>query len=495
MSTDNALSLHIAQRLGDLFGLHFSENQWGTMWLNLQEVARELGRETVSTQAWDWLLDASVSSFDQDVLARHFTVGETYFFREKVALDFFLHLLFRNGMHNNGLRIWCAGCSSGEEPYTLAILLRENLAQLASLPITIIGTDINPEALIKAEAGLYSAWSFRETSPEVKRKYFQPRGRFFQIDPVIRQMVRFEKYNLAFPGPVVPNWLNLPFDFIFCRNVLMYFRPEVAKKVSSLFFQNLLDGGWLIPGQVELNDDYFPHFQKDAFNKGFFYQKLREKKYPISAPVLPMDDGLPKKNRSRISSRVSSQIVHHPVAESNSPVRAVESERPTGSARADLFNLLSGLFAEGRYEECAKQCRSELDLDPLQKDILGLLAKCLANRGKLEEAALLAEKLIDMDPIDAGHYYLYGTILMELAEWEQAEVVLRKCLFLHPDLSAAQFAMGTVLRQMGQSLLANRHFAQLLKRLQSLPNDDAVWGMDGITVGQLRESVPILSTQ
>jgi chemotaxis protein methyltransferase CheR len=146
------------------------------------------------------------------------------------------------------LRLLSAGCASGEEAYSLAILLkRQGRAQ--ALDFEIQGLDLNPEGLTKARCARYSPWSLRETPVEVRERWFQKHGRDYQLDDSIRSAVRFDQHNLILSSPTL-----LParsFDIIFCRNVLMYFTSEHASAIVAQLARALAPGGFLFLGHAE----------------------------------------------------------------------------------------------------------------------------------------------------------------------------------------------------------------------------------------------------
>ena len=181
-----------------------------------------------------------------EILANHLTVGETYFFRdkelfktlEKPVLSKLIQSRHRSGRH---LRVWSAGCSTGEEPYSVAILLSKMIPDLRDWNITILATDISPLALQKAAGAVYGHWSFRDVQPEIQNGFFNQReDGHFELLPRIREMVTFSYLNLV--EDTYPSLFNNTnaMDIIFCRNVLMYFVPELAGKVARNFHRSLV---------------------------------------------------------------------------------------------------------------------------------------------------------------------------------------------------------------------------------------------------------------
>lgn len=187
-------------------------------------------------------------------LINQLTTNETYFFRESNQLRVFAGECLgevRDRKLKSGdrsLRIWSAGCSSGEEPYTLAIMLLESLKDRLLWNIEIVGTDIDTEVLAKARTAVYSERSVKDVSPDLLKKYFSPSPAGFALQPVARTMVTFRHLNL-FESIQMRQMRN--FDFIFCRNVLIYFDDMSRKTVVAGFYDSLHSGGFIYLGHAE----------------------------------------------------------------------------------------------------------------------------------------------------------------------------------------------------------------------------------------------------
>ena len=182
------------------------------------------------------------------------TTNETYFFREDQQLKVFLDhclpeiLAVKRQSGDNRIRIWSAGCSSGEEPYTLAILLREGIPDISAWKVEIIANDIDTDILQKAREGYYQDRSLRFVSPYIVKKYFKQDNGNYIIDPAIKQMVQFYHMNLM-DSPRMRLLRNM--DFIFCRNVLIYFDDVSRKAVMANFYDSLNPGGYIYLGHSE----------------------------------------------------------------------------------------------------------------------------------------------------------------------------------------------------------------------------------------------------
>ncbi len=179
-------------------------------------------------------------------LQTEFTVSETHFYRIAPQIELLKNMilpeLIRLNHTQRQLRFWSAGCSSGEEVYTLLMLLEE-IGGVQTWDIQVLGTDLNPNVLELARAGNYGHWSFRDTPLEVIERFFEVKGAKYQVREDLRTRAVFEVHNL-----LVPLAADQKFDLILCRNVTIYFSPETAQGVYQNLARQLLPGGWLILG-------------------------------------------------------------------------------------------------------------------------------------------------------------------------------------------------------------------------------------------------------
>jgi chemotaxis protein methyltransferase CheR len=192
------------------------------------------------------------------------TINETYFFREYAQLQSFAEVCLPDvverkiGQGKRSLRIWCAGCSSGEEAYTLAIIMREMLDDFDRYAIDIVATDIDKVILQSARTAIYSDRSVKEVPPEYLKKYFSREGESYRLGKLVKDMVTFEHLNLS-DKPALRQYRS--FDFIFCRNVLIYFDEQSRKQVTDHFYTALVPGGYIFLGSSESPSRVTPAFK------------------------------------------------------------------------------------------------------------------------------------------------------------------------------------------------------------------------------------------
>jgi chemotaxis protein methyltransferase CheR len=183
-------------------------------------------------------------------------VGESHFFRTRAQFEALrrdvLPELIGARRESRRLRVWSAGCATGQEPYSIAILLERLLPDIDGWDVRILGTDISTRALETARQGRYRRWSFREVPEEIERAYFIARGEEREVIPRIRKRVHFARLNLVgdrYPSPL-SNTADI--DLVLCRNVLIYFESSLATRVVGRLADALADGGWLVLAPAEV---------------------------------------------------------------------------------------------------------------------------------------------------------------------------------------------------------------------------------------------------
>ncbi|MEW6488614.1 MAG: protein-glutamate O-methyltransferase CheR [Thermodesulfobacteriota bacterium] len=238
----------LAQELYRRCGLVFEGGQRHLFRKRIERRAGELGYPSPEHYAAD--LGRRLGESEYERLIELLTVNETFFFREeehfRALLEVFWPQWTRVGI--DPIRVWSAASSTGCEPYTLGILLRERGLLGAGRPrVEILGTDLNNRVLSEAREGLYGDFSLRNTTPYYREKYFRKEGHLYRLDPEVRALVTFRRFNLLRPDPVPPN----SFHAILCRNVLIYFDLEAKRRAVGVLARALAPAGVLAVGRSE----------------------------------------------------------------------------------------------------------------------------------------------------------------------------------------------------------------------------------------------------
>jgi chemotaxis protein methyltransferase CheR len=490
----SVLSSHLIEEVSefvaDKIGLYFPPNRWGDLQRGLIPAMSEMGFTDLATFV-DRLLSTPLTKQQVDVLASHLTVGETYFFREKKTLEVLaervLPELIRS-RRNNGrrLRLWSAGCCTGEEPYSLVILLQQAIPDLKNWRVGILATDINPGFLRKAAGGVYGEWSFRQTPAWFKERYFKrtPDGRY-EILPEIKRFVTFAQLNLV-ADPVRSLMADTnAMDLIFCRNVLMYFSPRQAQKVVRNLWSALVDGGWLVVGCGEGSPALLSKFVRLNVDGVTLYQKSRTTCRAHSNQNNDCTDRWASVQFVATSDAAFESGATH--SEIPLPDQAMPNEVPD---RADDEQLAStvALYQSGRYAEAVDTLLASVS-QPGRNDpeAFSLLVRSLANQGKLDAAVVWCDRWLTADKLNSAGHYLRAVILQELGETEEATRSLRRTLYLNPQFVLAHFALGNLMRSRGKAADATRYFANASTLLRDLQADDVLPESDGLTAGRLSE--------
>ena len=444
-------------------GLHFQRERWPELIRGIDLAAADLGFSDAAT-CMRHLLSADLTRTQIEVLASHLTVGETYFFREPrsfevLANDVLPELIQTRRAEGRSLRIWSAACCTGEEAYSIAILLDQLLPDLADWNVTILATDINPHFLRRAGEGLYKEWSFRGVGREVQDRYFTREAGGLRIHPRIRSMVTLSYHNLVEDRfPSIDSNTNA-MDIVLCRNVLMYFSPDRARAVVGYLHRALRDGGWLIPSAVDGSPPLFAPFVLVDVKGATFYRK-RE------VPSLPAHPAA-----SIVVQRV-------PVP----PDRSAES-------RPDAYQAASAFHDQGRYAEASETLIEHLSDERQDVPAMLLLARTYANQGRLAEALQWGTKVVAADRLSAGHHYLLAMIQQEMGALADAAASLHRALFLDPQFVLAHFASANLARIEGKRPEARKHYRNTLRLLEGRRSGDILPESEGLTVERLQEIV------
>lgn len=460
----SSLLLRLSELVAEQTGLNFPQERWGDLERGIAAAAPDFDfsdRESCVR----WLLSVPLTRNTREILATHLSVGETYFFREKQNLEILEEQILppllqaRRQNEQQRLRIWSAGCCTGEEAYTLAILLDRLIPDLQEWNITILATDFNPKFLRKAAQGIYSDWSFRDAPGWLRGRYFtKDKDGRYEIIPRIRKMVTFSYLNFA--DDVYPSLSNNTgaMDVIFCRNVLMYFSAQRAKQVVGNFHRALVDGGWMIVSATEASHRLLSLFAPVEFPGAVLYRKQRNTEFrkPKPAPDISEHPFL------QSSWEADTAPVSQPIVQSE-PIQVPPIDRTP--------------------EPQTQASETETPL---------IMARNCANQGRLSEALEWCEKAITADKMNPSHHYLQATILQEQGLHDIAIQSLMRALYLDPDFVLAHFSLGNLHQSQGRYREAQRYFGNVLALLRNHSSDETLTEADGLTVGRLAEIITSL---
>ena len=427
-------------------------------------------------------LSASPRGSDEfRALAEQLTINETFFFRNADNFRAFAETVLperiRARTQEKRLRILSAGCASGEEPYSLAALVREGLPDLGLWDVKIIGIDVNPAVLAKAIQARYSAWSLRATSEDAKRRYFRADGPDFVLAPAIQKMVLFEERNLVDEDLLF--WQSLSCDVVFCRNVLMYFTPDQARDVVRRISQALLPGGFLFLGHAETLRGLTQEFRLCHTHDTFYYRRrdVSEAVVATATWVGPRreqtEDSLPAVLESAVSwvdviQRASERIATLADGRARSPDQDAPRPSPAGQAAStaaartwDLGLVLEAVRQERFSDALDLVCSLPPDSheDP---DALLLRAVLLTNNGRLDESEEVCRRLLALDELNAGAQYLMALCREHAGDSTGAIEHGQTAIYLDAGFAMPHLHLGIMAKRSGDAATAQRELGQAL---------------------------------
>lgn len=479
-------------------GLSYHDKQENELHNKIKSAAKEFNFDNTENFI-TWLINQTLTPEQTKKLATFLTIGETYFFREKKALDFLEFkylpdLIYKRRGNNQNLKIWSAGCSSGEEPYSVAIMLKRIIPDIKNWNITILATDINATFLKKAKEGVYSKWSFRGIPESFKTSYFkETENNKYQIKPEIKKMVDFSYLNLATPPYHASEGKTGMFDVILCRNVLIYFSHEGIKTVTTNFHDCLHQGGVLLLSPVETSNLISEKFNRLSFNGITIYENnpgaaSKQMRNFIKHPT--------NISNNRISKTITTPKPKIKIAtiakprEKPLPKIVVKTNKNKKVNEASDYQKTLNLFKAGHYNEVEKRVNDAIKNGSQdKKSHLILLARIKANQGLLAESEKFCIEAIELDKINTEAHYLLATVYNEQGKVKEALNSINSTLFLDPDFALGHFLLGNISKNGGENSDSKKHFNNALKSLSKLKHDDIIAESDGLTAGRLSEII------
>lgn len=455
----------------DRLGLSFDDSKLGLL---ADTLRRRVEEGTDSGQLYLRRLGSQHCPPDElRRLAEALTVTETYFYRNAEQIGAFVEVAIpqRLTLHTGrpAVRVLSAGCASGEEPYSLAIALREQFADMAAM-VSIVGVDVNPAMLEKARRATYTSWALRELPGDRRGRWFRADGGAFSLDPTIRRAVTFEERNLVHDTPEL--WEPQTWDVVFCRNVLMYFDPMLAQAVVARIARSLTPGGYLFLGHAETLRGLSSDFHLCHTHGTFYYRRKEgavapepEVSAPLSRPIkweaVPrLDDAASWIETVRSASERIRVLADNSQQVSMSPLRSSSAQ-----SGANLHRTLELLRSE-RFDQALRQLDALPAEDTSSPEALLLRAVLSVHSGALAQAEEACRTLIACDELSAGAHFVLALCREGRGDLEGAIEEDQVAAYLDPGFAMPRLHLGLLARRKGEWLSARRELAQALVSLQ-----------------------------
>jgi chemotaxis protein methyltransferase CheR len=496
--------LRFSRLMEDRFGLAFSEKRR----LDLEIGVRRAFATSTCTNLESYfktITDPVNGGLELERLVNNLTIGESHFFRDAGQFDTLLKNvlpdIIKRQQAARTLHIWSAGCACGEEPYSIAMLLRDLIPDIANWTIFILATDINSQFLKRAHQALYGEWAFREDRAiQFQTRYFTKRGNKYELNPEIRRMVTFRPLNLAEEHYPSYETNTLLVDLIICRNVTIYFPQEVTRMVIDRFYRALKEGGWLAIGHSEHSLKTYQQFQLQYFPDAILYQRLNkaahEKEQAFSQkPIVRLTTSRLKKN---VTGSLRPPVKAQFLPEITTPPRNIDAHSwaqvnlPFSSqAKPGETNELeqaSSLMNFGQVSQARDLLLRWLTEHPNHAPACILLGKAYANLGNWSEAERWCKLGIDLDQLNLDGYYTLALVFLHQGMTLPAIDMMKKVIYIDRTDILGHFSLANLYHDAGQAVLALKFLQNALRLLQYKLPGDLVPRSEDISIGQLHQT-------
>ena len=416
------------------------------------------------------------------------TINHTYFFRnephfkalkEKILPEIIERKLraYQNSDKEEKpeLRIWSAGCSSGEEPYSIAMIIKDVIGNIEDWNITIFATDASTNVLSRARKGLYGKNTVKYSDSDYLNRYFterefEARDRKFEIDDSIKDMVNFAYFNL------MDEDYPVGLDVIFFRNVSIYFELETTIKVMSKIYSSLADDGYLFIGYSETLQFMPDKFQMVSWGDSIYYRKLlkgegRRLEMPksIEEEKLDIDKVLEEISRAQAIAELEAEA---------------KKAKPSKKIEEILVEIIKSMHLK-EYDTALKLIEEAHLADKKAVDPYYLAAEIFMNQGRIEEAKLKLFEALKLNSLFAPAHYLLGCMYIEENVLDSAKECLRKALYIDKKFLIAHFYLALAFKNEGSSKDAIREYRNTLKLLSKTKPEDVVAYSGGFNAATL----------
>lgn len=387
------------------------------------------------------------------------TICETYFFRDIKHYNILKKRIFpqlvreKEASGDKGIRIWSAGCSTGEEPYTIAMSLLESFVispEDKEWEIEIFASDVSTKAIEEAKRGIYSKWSMRAIPPLMIDKYFIVKDNKFHITDIIKNMVNFGYFNLI-KEPYPLSKMGSYWDIIFCKNVTIYFKPQSTRRVIQNFYRSLRPNGHLFIGSSESLYHIDSSFNLIEIDKCFVYQKAADSiiKQKVSVEKVELLD------RTTIDKEIKE---NKPL-----PVKKVISvdDIEKNYSRAEAY------FQREEFDNALTELMKIVEQTDKHPETHLLIADIYANVGRYADAERECRYVLDLNSLLAPAHYLLGIMLQKKGEIEESIEEFKKTIFLEPYSPLAHLNLGNIYSEICNYSKSIKEYQTAIKLLQS----------------------------
>lgn len=481
------LKPHQISALRDLLaaycGVYLDETRNASLVAATQRRAMLLGQ---TPQDYVTSLGLSIDRAELQYLAELLLNHETQFFRNRPHMQALRRVIIPE-LHQRlppgaPLRLWSAGCATGEEPYSLAITALEAFNDRLDRPVEVWATDLSTSALERARTGVYKGRSLANLNSQQRARYFTARGAELAVAPRVRELVHFEQLNLLEAFPTRARGVHI----IFCQNVTIYFQVQTCRLLMERFYQNLDEGGSLFLGFSETLWNIFDRFRWREVEGAFVYYKASVGPIQAPAPALTPKKALDQQARAALHAarpRPSNEPpARVPLRPPRPPRPLPPSGHPTGS---EIVAQGQALLDAGQTDAALALFYSAPLVGAHAPQILALAARAHADRGDLDLAAAEARRALELNPLTTEAHLLIGLIHARQGRPAAAITQLERARTLDGESPLILFHLAECYRQSGRASEALRDYRTTMRKLATHPPDKLI---DGVAAGWLSET-------
>ncbi|MFQ5680459.1 MAG: CheR family methyltransferase [Candidatus Omnitrophota bacterium] len=482
-------------------GLYFTQDRSQSLRIGLWERVEQRGY-TSYREYYNFLKFHPQGRQELEQLMPLITIGETYFFRNSPHFDTLMNMVIpeiitkKTQRMNRSIRVWSAGCSRGDEPYSIAIAFMETLPYYQDWDISILATDINRKILSLARQAVYGKKDIGHMPGDYLHKYFTgTNSGAFTLKDEVKKMVRFDYCNLSRDPFIGEGMQNL--DIIFCRNVIIYFDLGTTRRVIDGFYNCLNDDGYLFLGHAETLWQISDKFKAMDFSRTFVYKRLlhsqekeeKDIKPFVAVPEIKLEDIAPIRQGILCSATPDAgkeEVVFPKRPDSEELLASSDSSRKLSAPHPGdidkLYKQGAGLFKEKRYNEALDVFNKIISADSNNIRAYFARATILANQAKYGRAVDTLKKIIETDNLYLEAYYLLGVLAYKTADIKNAEDLFRKVIYIDPNVVLAYFNLGNIYLYQRKFRRAIREFNNALDLLARRPMEETIRFCEDFTV-------------
>ncbi|MEO5333651.1 MAG: hypothetical protein H7839_16685 [Magnetococcus sp. YQC-5] len=474
----------ILQRTGIVIKDHQQDNLTDTLYCAMERFAMPS-----ITALLDHLQVCPLSDPTMEFFISRITTGESYFFRDEEQIEFLRQVWLpqvvaaKRQAKTPFLRIWTAGCSSGQETVTLAILLREAIPNLDQWQIHLLGTDINVEALQQAMAGHYTEWSFRTTPDVYRHRYFLPIGKEWRVRDEVRSLMKFTCLNLIEDAYPTSLGQTQAMDLILCRNVFIYFNAETITKIATKLAECLVPGGYLITGAADMLQNTIQGCTIHPHGRYVYYRR----EFPVvsknQAPlVTPYETWSP--SQLRVVMPLEATFKTKKDLSGHETSRFIQTD--------DLEQQIVRLMGSESWHQALEIIQMLPHYRQKSAKLLQYQAKILANMGRTDQTLALCQSSIALESTDKHVYLIQGLALLEARQMAEAEAAFRKAIFLDRTFLECHFQLGLLLLQTNRVAHGLKSLENALNLAEKSPSHWLIHNASNTTVARF---APVLRAE